>query len=124
VVMFDGRNAFEAEIGRFRGAVVPDVRTTREFVAELDSGRYDHLRGRPIVTYCTGGIRCEFLSALMTRRGFGEVYQLDGGIVRYGEEFGSAGLWEGSLYVFDQRMHVEFDGTATSLGTCEECRQA
>lgn len=124
VVMFDGRNAFEAEIGRFRGAVVPDVRTTREFVAELDSGRYDHLRGRPVVTYCTGGIRCEFLSALMTRRGFGEVYQLDGGIVRYGEEFGSAGLWEGSLYVFDQRMHVEFDGIATSLGTCEECRQA
>lgn len=123
VVMFDGRNAFEAEIGRFRGAVVPDVRTTRELVAELDSGRYDHLRGRPVVTYCTGGIRCEFLSALMTRRGFGEVYQLDGGIVRYGEEFGSTGLWDGSLYVFDQRMHVEFDDGATPLGTCSVCGQ-
>lgn len=121
VVMFDGRNAFEAEIGRFRGAVVPDVRTTRDFVAELDSGRYDHLRRRPVVTYCTGGIRCEFLSALMTRRGFEEVYQLDGGIVRYGEERGSTGLWQGSLYVFDQRMHVEFDDAATSLGTCVEC---
>jgi UPF0176 protein len=124
VVMFDGRNAFEAEIGRFRGAVVPDVQTTREFVAELDSGRYDHLRGRPVVTYCTGGIRCEFLSALMTRRGFGEVYQLDGGIVRYGEEFGSAGLWEGSLYVFDQRMHVEFGERTTPLGTCSVCGRA
>ena len=121
VVMLDGRNAFEAEIGRFRGAVVPDVRTTRDFVAELDSGKYDHLRGRPVVTYCTGGIRCEFLSALMTARGFDEVYQLDGGIVRYGETFGSAGLWEGSLYVFDQRMHVEFDDAATSLGACVGC---
>jgi UPF0176 protein len=65
VVFFDGRNALEAAIGRFRGAVVPDVETTRDFVAELDSGRYDDLKGRPVVTYCTGGIRCEVLSSLM-----------------------------------------------------------
>ncbi len=60
VVMLDGRNAFEAAIGRFRGAVVPDVATTRDFVAEIDSGRYDDLKGRPVVTYCTGacGARC------------------------------------------------------------------
>lgn len=121
VVFFDGRNAFEAAIGRFRGAVVPDVATTRDFVAELDSGRYDDLKGRPVVTYCTGGIRCEVLSALMTARGFGEVYQLDGGIVRYGEEFGSRGLWEGSLYVFDERMHVEFDAQTQPLGECTAC---
>lgn len=121
VVFFDGRNAFEAAIGRFRGAVVPDVATTRDFVAELDSGRYDDLKGRPVVTYCTGGIRCEVLSALMVDRGFSEVYQLDGGIVRYGEERGSAGLWEGSLYVFDGRMHVEFDEGSVPLGECVEC---
>lgn len=47
------------------------------------------------MTYCTGGVRCEVLSALMTARGFDEVYQLDGGIVRYGERYGDAGLWEG-----------------------------
>jgi len=121
VVLFDGRNAFVAEIGRFRGAVVPDVTTTREFVAELDSGRYDDLKKRPVVTYCTGGVRCEVLSALMTARGFEEVYQLDGGIVRYGERFGSTSLWEGSLYVFDERMHVEFDEGTTPLGTCTAC---
>ena len=64
VTFFDGRNAFEAEIGRFADAVVPDVGNTREFVAELDSGKYDHLKDKPIVTYCTGGVRCEVLTSL------------------------------------------------------------
>jgi UPF0176 protein len=121
VVFFDGRNAFEAEIGRFRGAVVPDVATTREFAAELDSGKYDHLKGSPVVTYCTGGIRCEVLSSLMKDRGFGEVYQLEGGIVRYGETYGDDGLWDGSLYVFDQRMSVDFSDHAAVLGQCAVC---
>ncbi|MDJ0348803.1 rhodanese-related sulfurtransferase [Cryobacterium sp. PH29-G1] len=121
VVFFDGRNKFEAEIGHFSGAVVPDVANTREFVAELDSGKYDHLKGKPVVTYCTGGIRCEVLSGLMKSRGFGEVYQLDGGIVRYGEAFGNAGLWSGSLYVFDQRMSIDFAPDAAVLGTCRQC---
>ena len=121
VVFFDGRNAFEAEIGRFRGAVVPDVANTRDFAAELDSGKYDHLKGQPVVTYCTGGIRCEVLSSLMTDRGFGEVYQLEGGIVRYGEAYGDDGLWDGSLYVFDQRMSVDFSDHAAVLGHCQVC---
>jgi UPF0176 protein len=121
VVFFDGRNALEAAIGRFRGAVVPDVETTRDFVAELDSGRYDDLKGRPVVTYCTGGIRCEVLSSLMASRGFGEVYQLEGGVARYGERFGDDGLWEGSLYVFDGRGSVDFSDHAAVIGVCEGC---
>ncbi|GGI45178.1 UPF0176 protein [Agromyces flavus] len=121
VVFFDGRNALEAEIGRFRGAIVPPVETTRDFVGLLDSGAYDHLKGRPVVTYCTGGIRCEVLSSLMAARGFGELYQLDGGIVRYGERFGDDGLWEGSLVVFDGRESVDFSERAAVIGTCEGC---
>ncbi|MGO2692977.1 oxygen-dependent tRNA uridine(34) hydroxylase TrhO [Corynebacterium variabile] len=121
VVFFDVRNAMEAAIGRFRNAVVPDATTTRDFLAELDSGRYDELKDRPVVTYCTGGVRCEVLSKLMVDRGFGEIYQLDGGIVRYGEQFGDAGLWEGSLYVFDRRMHVEFSEDAAQIGHCIHC---
>ena len=121
VVFFDGRNAFEAAIGRFKNAVVPDVSTTRGFVAELDSGRYDHLKHRPLVTYCTGGVRCEVLSALMRRRGFAEVYQIDGGVVRYAEHARDGGLWEGSLYLFDARMHHEFSEHAVVLGRCERC---
>jgi UPF0176 protein len=124
VVFFDGRNAMEARIGRFRGAVVPDVETTHDFVRELESGKYDDLQDRPVVTYCTGGIRCEVLSSLMRNRGFSEVYQIDGGIVRYGEQFGDAGLWEGSLYVFDKRMHMEFSEDAVTLGTCVHCGTA
>jgi UPF0176 protein len=124
VVFFDGRNAFEAEIGRFRDAVIPDVRTTRDFVAELDSGKYDHLKDKPVVTYCTGGIRCEVLTPLMKARGFTEVYQLDGGIVRYGEHAGNDGLWEGSLYVFDGRMSMDFAPGAALLGTCTLCGTA
>jgi UPF0176 protein len=121
VVFFDGRNAFEAQIGRFKDAVVPDVRTTHDFVRELDSGKYDDLKDKPIVTYCTGGVRCEVLSSLMVKRGFQEVYQLDGGIVRYGETYRDGGLWEGSLYVFDKRMHLEFSDDAVTLGRCARC---
>ena len=121
VVFFDGRNAFEAAIGRFRGAVVPDVRTTRDFVDQIDSGRFDHLKDRPVVTYCTGGVRCEVLSAIMRKRGFEEVYQVDGGIVRYAEARGADGLWEGSLYVFDERRHVEFADDVVPLGSCVVC---
>ncbi|MFF1571522.1 rhodanese-related sulfurtransferase [Leifsonia sp. NPDC058292] len=124
VVFFDGRNRFEAQIGHFKGAVVPDVSTTRDFVAELDSGKYDHLKDKPVVTYCTGGIRCEVLSGLMKSRGFGEVYQLDGGVVRYGETFGDAGLWEGSLYVFDGRGSLDFTEQAAVVGACVVCGEA
>jgi UPF0176 protein len=124
VTFFDGRNPIEAAIGRFEGAVVPDVSTTRDFVAELESGRYDHLKNEPVVTYCTGGIRCEVLSSLMVNRGFTEVYQLDGGIVRYGEKYGDSGLWNGSLYVFDKRMSVDFTDDAAVIGTCAICGTA
>jgi UPF0176 protein len=124
VVFFDGRNALEAAIGRFRDAIVPPVETTRDFVGLLESGAYDHLKGRPVVTYCTGGIRCEVLSSLMAARGFGELYQLDGGIVRYGERFGDDGLWTGSLYVFDGRGSVDFSDHAAVIGVCEGCDAA
>ena len=122
VAFFDGRNAFEAKIGKFKNAIVPDVDSTRDFVDELDSGKYDHLKDKPIVTYCTGGIRCEVLSSLMKNRGFSEVYQIKGGIVRYGEAFGDKGLWEGSLYVFDNRMNVEFTDDSITIGECNLCQ--
>jgi UPF0176 protein len=123
VTFFDGRNAFEAEIGKFRDAVVPAVSNTREFVAELDSGKYDYLKDQPVVTYCTGGIRCEVLSALMITRGFREVYQLEGGIATYGAAFGDGGLWDGSLYVFDNRMSVAFSDDAAVIGHCSQCSE-
>ena len=121
VVFFDGRNAFEAKIGKFKNAIVPDVQTTHDFVAEIKSGKYDHIKDRPVVTYCTGGIRCEILSAVMIENGFKEVYQIDGGIVRYGESQGDSSLWEGSLYVFDDRLNINFTEDAKTIGECEKC---
>ncbi len=121
VVFFDGRNAHEAAIGKFKNAVVPDTHTSRDFIRELDSGKYDDLKNKPIVTYCTGGIRCEILSSLMINRGFKEVYQIDGGIAKYGEAYGDDGLWEGSLRVFDDRMIVDFSDHAKVIGVCSHC---
>ncbi len=124
VVFFDGRNAFEAKIGRFKNAVVPDVSTSRDFVQEIESGKYDHLKDRPIITYCTGGIRCEILSSVMVKRGFKEVYQIEGGIVRYGKKYGDEGHWEGSLYTFDSRMAINFSDKTKVIGECEKCGSA
>lgn len=121
VVFFDGRNAFEAAIGKFKNAIVPDVQTTHDFVAEIKSGKYDDIKDKAIVTYCTGGVRCEILSAIMIDNGFKEVYQIDGGIVRYGESQGDKSLWEGSLYVFDDRLNIDFTPDAITIGKCEKC---
>jgi UPF0176 protein len=121
VVFFDGRNSHEAAVGKFKNAVVPDVKTSKDFIAELESDKYNDIKDKPVVTYCTGGIRCEILSSLMKKRGFKEVYQIDGGIVKYGEKYADEGLWEGSLYVFDDRMNVKFSDKAKDIGVCVHC---
>jgi UPF0176 protein len=121
VVFFDGRNAYEAEIGKFKDAVVPSIRHTRDFAKELTDPKYDDIKDKPVVTYCTGGIRCEVLSMLMKQNGFKEVYQIDGGIAKYGEEYGDEGLWEGSLYVFDKRLSTQFSDKAVDIGGCTHC---
>ncbi|MBW3569188.1 rhodanese-related sulfurtransferase [Candidatus Parcubacteria bacterium] len=121
VVFFDGRNSYEAKVGRFKNAVVPDTKNTRDFASELESGKYDHIKDKPVVTYCTGGIRCEVLSVLMKNRGFKEVYQIEGGIVKYGEKYGDDGLWEGSLYIFDDRMSRRFSDKSKDIGQCVHC---
>ena len=121
VRFLDGRNTVEAAIGRFDGAVVPDAPTTRDLLAAVVSGALDHLKVAPLIIYCTGGVRCEVLSALLKDRGFAEVYQLDGGIVRYGEARGDAGLWRGELAVFDRRLSTRFTADAETIGRCVTC---
>lgn len=124
LVFFDGRNAIEAEVGRFDGAIVPPTNTTHDFISILESGAYDDLKDKPILAYCTGGIRCEVLTALMKNRGFDKVMQLDGGIVRYGEMFGNTGRWKGSLTVFDNREVMDFTGGDVDvIGRCHSCEE-
>jgi len=122
VVFFDGRNAHEAAIGKFKNAVVPNTNTSRDFIDELESDKYDDIKNKKVVTYCTGGIRCEVISAMMKKRGFTDVYQMDGGIVKYGEAYGDDGLWEGSLRVFDDRMTVDFSDHTSTIGICSHCQ--
>jgi UPF0176 protein len=121
VVFFDGRNKYEAKIGKFKKAVIPDVNNSRDFVKEIEDPKYEHLKGKPVVTYCTGGIRCEILTSLMKNRGFKEVYQLDGGIVKYGETYKDEGEWEGKLHIFDNRMVTQFSSDAVDIGDCVHC---
>ena len=122
VIFFDGRNSYEAQVGRFKNAIIPDVKTTPDFIKELDDPKYDAIKNRPIITYCTGGIRCEILSVLMINRGFKEVYQIDGGIVKYGEKYGDDGHWEGNLYIFDGRITHKFSSKAKDIGECDHCQ--
>jgi UPF0176 protein len=121
VIFFDGRNAHEAQVGKFKDAIVPNTNTSRDFIAELESDKYDDIKNKKVITYCTGGIRCEVISAMMKKRGFKDVYQIDGGIVKYGETYGDDGLWEGSLRVFDDRMTIDFSDHAKTVGICSHC---
>lgn len=121
VIFYDGRNKYEAEIGRFKNTIVPDVTTSRDFKKDIEEGEISKHKDKPIVTYCTGGIRCEILSAMMKNRGYKEVYQVDGGIVKYGEKYGDDGLWEGKLFVFDDRMQMGFSDKAKDIASCEKC---
>lgn len=121
VIFYDGRNMYEAQIGRFKGTIIPNVTTLRDFIKDIEEGEISKYKDRPIVTYCTGGIRCEILSVLMLGRGYKEVYQLDGGIVKYGERYGDNGYWQGKLFVFDDRMQMGFSDKAVDIAVCEGC---
>lgn len=121
VIFYDGRNMYEAQIGRFKNTLIPNTTTSRDFKKDIEEGEISKYKDKPIVTYCTGGIRCEILSAMMKNRGYSEVYQMDGGIVKYGEKFGDDGLWEGKLFVFDDRMQMGFSEKAKDIAECESC---
>lgn len=121
VVLFDARNDYESAIGRFRGAVTPDITLFKELPDVLD--QYDELKDKTVVTYCTGGIRCEKASALMKQRGFKDIYQLDGGIIKYAQAY-PEGNFEGECFVFDERMSVAFTDQPARLGACHFCAGA
>lgn len=121
VIMVDGRNKWEAAIGKFKKAIVMDVKHTREFPKRINDPKYEYLKHKTVVTYCTGGIRCEVLTKLMLDTGYKEVYQLDGGIIKYLDTYGDDGLWEGSLYVFDKRISIQSSDRTKVIGICVHC---
>lgn len=125
VVILDGRNNYEYDLGHFRKAIRPDVKTFREFPEWIRENRelFEH---KKILTYCTGGIRCEKLSGLLLCEGFADVFQLDGGIVTYGKDPEVRGQYfDGKCYVFDERIAVPINQVeSTMVGHCYHCGAA
>ncbi|ASK61394.1 hypothetical protein CFK37_03995 [Virgibacillus phasianinus] len=105
-IVLDARNDYEFDLGHFRGAIRPDIETFRELPEWVKENR-DLIEGKRILTYCTGGIRCEKFSGWLVKEGFEDVAQLHGGIVTYGKDPEVQGeLWDGQCYVFDERISV------------------
>lgn len=106
VVVLDARNDYEYDLGHFRGAIRPDIKAFRELPEWVRKNR-ELFEGKKILTYCTGGIRCEKFSGWLKREGFEDVAQLHGGIAMYGKDPEVQGdLWDGKMYVFDERIAV------------------
>ncbi|MEK3886574.1 oxygen-dependent tRNA uridine(34) hydroxylase TrhO [Bacillus sp. FSL K6-3431] len=105
-VVLDARNDYEFDIGHFRGAVRPEIATFRDLPEWVRENKHK-FEGKKILTYCTGGIRCEKFSGWLLEEGFEDVSQLHGGIVTYGKDPEVQGdLWDGQCYVFDERIAV------------------
>ena len=122
-LLLDVRNSYEWKVGKFEGAELPPCDTFRDFekYAEELKEQKDP-KTQPVMMYCTGGIRCEVYSALLKSLGFEKVYQLKGGIIKYGLEAGSK-HWQGKLFVFDDRMTVPISEEETEvIGTCHHCK--
>ncbi|MBK5459966.1 oxygen-dependent tRNA uridine(34) hydroxylase TrhO [Peribacillus sp. TH27] len=105
-VVLDARNDYEYEIGHFRGAVKPDITNFRDLPDWVRENK-QMFEGKKILTYCTGGIRCEKFSGWLVKEGYEDVSQLHGGIATYGKDPEVQGdLWDGQMYVFDERIAV------------------
>ncbi|MED5618604.1 sulfurtransferase [Ideonella sp. BN130291] len=106
VVTLDTRNAFEVDQGAFEGAIDWRLAKFSDFPAALQAHR-DELAGKTVVSYCTGGIRCEKAALVMQSAGLDHVYQLEGGILKYFEEAPGAPHWRGDCFVFDERIALD-----------------
>jgi len=119
IVILDTRSDYEFVVGKFKNAITLDINNFRELPDKLEELR--PLMKKRIYTYCTGGIRCEKVTAWMIQEGFEQVYQLHGGIVNYGKVTGGENF-EGGCYVFDQRVVVPVNHVnPTVIGKCQVC---
>jgi len=119
VVVLDVRSNYEHSLGKFKNAVTLNIENFRDFPAKINE--LAQFRDKKIITYCTGGIKCEKASALLLHEGFTDVYQLHGGIIKYGKEAGGEDF-EGKCYVFDNRLSVEVNSVnPVVIATCFNC---
>lgn len=117
-VVIDTRNDYEYKVGRFKDSIHLNIKTFRQFPEKIKE--LEHLKDKKIITYCTGGIRCEKASSFMREQGFEKVYQLKDGILTYGKEHPDT-FWEGKCFVFDKRMFQDLNSDSKPLTNCEIC---
>ena len=119
VVILDVRSNYEHNLGKFKNAITLDIDNFRDFPAMINN--LAQYKDKKVVTYCTGGIKCEKASALLLHEGFTDVYQLHGGIIKYGKEAGGEDF-DGKCYVFDNRLSVDVNSVnPVVISTCFNC---
>lgn len=117
----DMRNDYEHRIGRFKGSHLPKMKNFRDLPEAMD--KLEPIKNKKVLTVCTGGIRCEKASGYLIKKGFGDVYQLDGGIVSYMEKYPNQDF-EGKLFVFDKRLSMGFETDSSDhkvISNCDKC---
>ncbi len=120
-IIIDMRNHYESEVGHFEGAWCPDVDTFREQLPMVVDELKDQ-KDKPVIMYCTGGIRCEKASAFLKHKGFEDVYHLEGGIIKYSRDAEAQGLpnkFIGKNFVFDERINERI--TDDIIANCHQC---
>jgi len=121
VVVVDVRSDYEYNLGRFKNAVTLDIENFRDFPERVE--RLREFQNKKILTYCTGGVKCEKATAFLLEQGFENVYQLHGGIIKYGQEAGGEDF-DGQCYVFDERLAVDVNQVnPTVIARCHHCQQ-
>ncbi len=121
-VLLDMRNHYETEVGHFKGAITPDVDNFRESLPFIENEFLEGNEEKNIVMYCTGGIRCEKASAWYKHQGYKNVYQLEGGIIKYAHEISDKGLpnlFVGKNFVFDERLEETISPEV--IANCHTC---
>ena len=121
VLVLDTRNNYEFSIGTFKQSINPETQSFREFPEWLESSGID--KNNKVAMFCTGGIRCEKASSLMKKKGFKNIYHLQGGILNYMEKVKvEDSLWKGECFVFDDRVALNHNLEVGSYDMCHGCR--
>jgi UPF0176 protein len=121
VFVVDMRNHYESEVGRFENAYIPDANTFRDAI-HMVAENFSNAKDKKFLLYCTGGIRCEKASAYLIKKGFNNVFQLQGGIIEYARQIKKAGeksKFIGKNFVFDERLGETIDGSV--IAHCHQC---
>ncbi len=120
-IVLDVRNDYEWKLGHFQGSYLFACQTFKEFLASLEELKKKITPQTKVLMYCTGGIRCELFSSLLMQEGIQNIFQLQGGVIRYGLDEKSK-HWLGKLFVFDDRLSVPISDEATvKIGKCHHC---